>query len=161
MPNLQLVNAKENEEKILKLPTNDTRPSPPEASTCELLQSGDNQVTANISSRKFKTENLRLNYASFTRRTKEFHKSIQKKDNRLERSIDDSADLVIESERSCENRSVRDSKVDFSELLRSLKKDNRKFFKTVGKPLESLSTSGSTNAVVNVTPGFHLDSWHK
>ena len=96
--------------KSLKLSTNDTKPSPPEASTCKLMPSGYNQIASNISSRKCKNENLRESYASVT---------IQKKDDQLERSIHDSADFAIESKRSCENKSVRDSKIDFSELLRS------------------------------------------
>ena len=106
-------------EKSFKLSTNDTRPFPPEATTWKLMPSGDYQIVTNISSRKCKNENVRESYASVTRRSKEVHKSIQKKDDQLERSIDDSADFVIKSKGSCENKSVRDSKVDFSELLRS------------------------------------------
>ena len=51
-------------EKSLKS-TNDTRSSPPEASTCKLIPSGDNQIAANISSRKCKNENIRESYASY------------------------------------------------------------------------------------------------
>ena len=98
---------------------------------------------------------------SVTRRSKEVHKSIQKKDDQLERRIDDSADFVIKSKRSCENNSVRDSKVDFSELLRSFRKDDRSFPKTVEKPPESPSTSGSINTVGNVTSQCDLDSGDK
>ena len=89
------------------------------------MPSGDNQIATNISSRKCKNENVRESYASVTRRSKEVHKSMQKKDDQLERRIDNSA--VIKSKCSCENNSVRDSKVDFSELLRSLRKDDRSF----------------------------------
>ena len=103
------------------------------------MPSGNNRIASNISSRKCKNENVRESYDSVTGRAKEVHKSIKKKDNQLERSIDDSADIVTESKRSCKNKSVSDSKVDFSELLRSLRKDDRSFPKTVGvrKPLES------------------------
>ena len=114
-------------EKSLKLLANDTRSSPPEASTCKLMPSGDNQITTNISSRKGKNENVRESYASVIRRVKEVHKSVQKKDYLLEISIEDSADFVIKSERSYENKSVRDSKIDFYELLRSLRRDDRSF----------------------------------
>ena len=85
------------------------------------MPSADNQITTNISSRKCKNGNVRESYASVTRRVKKIHKSIQKKDDQLQRNIEDSADFVIKSKRSCENKSVRDSKVDFSELLRPLK----------------------------------------
>ena len=104
------------------------------------------------------TSNVRESYTSVTRRLKEVHKSIQKNDDQLERSIDDSADFVIESKRSCENKSVRDSKVDFSELLRSLSKDNKSFPKTVKKPPESPSMSGSINTTGNVNSRCDLDS---
>ena len=80
------------------------------------------------------------------------------KDDQLETSIDDSADFVIKSKRSCENKSARDSKVDFSELFNSLRKDDRSFPKTVEKPPESPSTSGSINMAANVTSGCDLDS---
>ena len=50
-----------------------------------------------------------------------------------------------------------DSKVDFSELLRSLRKDDRSFPKTVEKPPESPSTSGSINTAGNVTSWGDLD----
>ena len=60
---------------------------------------------------------------------KEVHKSIQKKNDQLERSIEESADFVIKSKLSYENKGVRDSKVDFSELLRSLRRDDRNFTK--------------------------------
>ena len=102
------------------------------------MRSGDNQIATNISSRKCKNKNVRESYASVTRRSNEVYKSIQEKDDQLERNIDDSADFVI-------NKSVRDSKVNFSELLRSLRKDDRSFPKTVEKPPESPSTSGSIN----------------
>ena len=46
---------------------------------------------------------------------------------------------------------MRDNKVDFSKLLRSLRKDDRSFRKIVAKPPESLSTSGSINIAGNVT----------
>ena len=114
-------------EKSLKLLANNTRSSPPEASTCKLMPSGDNQIATNISSRKGKNENVRESYASVTRRVKEVHKSVQKKDYQLERSIEDSADFVIKSKRSYENKSARDSKIDFSELLRSLRRYDRSF----------------------------------
>ena len=84
------------------------------------MPSGDNQIATNIVSRKCKYENVRESYVSVTRRSKEVHKSIKKKDDQLERSIDDSVDSVIESKRCCENKSVSDGKVDFSELLRFL-----------------------------------------
>ena len=145
-------------EKSLKLSTNDTRSFPPEASTCKLMPSGDNQIATNVSSRKCKNENVRESYASVTRRVKKVHKSIQKKDDQLERSTEDSADFVIKSRRSYGNKSVRDSKVDFSELLRSLRKDDRSFTKTVVKPPESPSTSGSINTAGNVTSRDDLDS---
>ena len=48
--------------------------------------------------------------------------------------------------------------MDFSELLRSLRKDDRSFPKTVEKPPESPSTSGSINATSNVTSRYDLDS---
>ena len=64
---------------------------------------------------------------------KKVHKSLHKKDDQLERSIEDSADFVIKYKYSYENKSIRDSKVDFSELLRSLRKDDRSFTKTVEK----------------------------
>ena len=80
------------------------------------------------------------------------------KDDQLETSIDDSADFVIKSKRSCENKSARDSKVDFSELFSSLRKDDRSFPKTVEKPPESPSTSGSINTAANVTSRCDLDS---
>ena len=89
---------------------------------------------------------------------KKVHKSIQKKDDQLERTIEDSANFVIKSKRSYENKSVRDSKVDFSELLRSLRKDDRSFPKTVQKPPESPSTSGSITTAGNVTSRGDLDS---
>ena len=50
-------------------------------------------------------------------------------------------------------------KVDFSELLRSLRKDDRSIPKGVEKPPESLSTSGSINTAGNVTSRGDLDSW--
>ena len=121
------------------------------------MPSGDNQIATNISSRKCKNENVQESYASVTRRSKEVNKSIQKKDDYLERSIYDSADFVIKSKRSCENKSVRDSKVDFSELLKSLRKDERSFPKTVEKPPKSPSTSGSINTARNVTSRCDLD----
>ena len=80
------------------------------------------------------------------------------KDDQLERSIDDSPDFVIKYKRSCENKSARDSKIDFSELLSSLRKDDGSFPKTVEKPPESPSTSGSINTAVNVTSRCDLDS---
>ena len=89
---------------------------------------------------------------------KKFHKSIQKKDDQLERSTEDSADFVIKSKHSYQNKTVRDSKVDFSELLMSLRKDDRSFTKTVEKPSESPSTSGSINTAGNVTSRDDLDS---
>ena len=135
----------------MKLSTNDTRSFPPEANTCKLMPSGDNQIATNIINRKCKNENVRESYASVTRQVKKVHKSIQKKDNQLERSIEDSTDFAIKSKRSYENKSVRDSKLDFSELLRSLRKDDRSFTKTVEKPPESPSTSGSINTAGNVT----------
>ena len=60
--------------------------------------------------------------------------------------------------RSYENKSVRDSKVDFSELLRSLRRDDRSFTKTVEKTPESRSTSGGINTAGNVTSRDDLDS---
>ena len=89
---------------------------------------------------------------------KEVHKSIQKKDDQLERSIDDSADVVIESKHCCKNKSVRDSKVDFSELPLSSRKDDRSFPKTVEKLPESPSTSVSIKTARNVTSRCDLDS---
>ena len=67
--------------------TDDRRSFPPEASTCELMPSGYNQIATNISSRKCKKENVRENYTSVTRWSKEVHKSIQKKDEQLERVL--------------------------------------------------------------------------
>ena len=96
-------------------------------------------------------------YASVTRWSKKVHKSIQKKDDQLERSTEGSADFVIKSRGSYENKSFRDSKVDFSELLRSLRKDGRSFPKTVEKPPESPSMSGSINTAGNVTSQNDLD----
>ena len=148
-------------EKSLKLSTKDKRHFPPEYTTCKLMPSGDNQIVINISSRKCKNENVRESYASVTRWSKEVRKSIQKKDDQLERSIDDSTDFVIKSKCSCENKSVRASKVDFSELLRSLRKDDRSFLKTVEKPPESPSTSGSIKTAGNVTSWCDLDSGHE
>ena len=145
-------------EKSLKLSTNDTRFFPPKASTCKLRKSGHDHIFTNISSRKCKNENLRESYATVTRRSKKVHKSVQKKDDQLERSIEGSADFVIKSRGSYENKSVRDSKVDFSELLRSLRKDNRSFPKAVEKPPESPLTSGSINTAGNVTSWGDLDS---
>ena len=49
-------------------------------------------------------------------------------------------------------------KVDFSEVLRSLRRDDRSFTKTVEKPPESPSTSGSINTAGNVTSRDDLDS---
>ena len=49
-----------------KLSTNDTRPFPPEATTCKLMPSGDNQIATNISSQKGKNENAQESYASVT-----------------------------------------------------------------------------------------------
>ena len=86
------------------------------------MPSGDNQIAKNISSQTCKNKNVRESYASVTKWSKEVHKSIPKKDDQLERRFTNSTDFVIESKRSCENKSVRDSKVDFSELLRSLRK---------------------------------------
>ena len=123
------------------------------------MPSGNNQIATNISSRKCKNENVQESYASVTRLSKKVHKSIQKKDEQLERSIEDSADFVIKSKHSYENKSVRDSKVDFSELLRSLRKDDRSIPKGVEKPPESLSTSGSINTAGNMTSRGDLDSW--
>ena len=123
------------------------------------MPSGNNQIATNISSRKCKNENVRESYASVTRRSKKVHKSIQKQDEQLDRSIEDSTDFVIKSKHSYENKSVRDSKVDFSELLRSLRKDDRSIPKGVEKPPESLSTSGSINTAGNVTSRGDLDSW--
>ena len=89
---------------------------------------------------------------------KKVHKSIQKKDEQLERSIEDSVDFVIKSKRSYENKSVRDCKVDFSEIIRSLRKDDRRFTKTVEKLPVSPPTSGSINTAGNVTSQDELDS---
>ena len=111
-----------------------------------------------LATKNAKKENVRESYASVTRQSKKVYKSIQKKDDQLERSIDYSADFVIHSKSSCENKSVRDSKVDFSELLRSLRKDDRSFPKTVEKPPESPSTSGSINTAGNVISRCDLDS---
>ena len=101
---------------------------------------------------------IRESYASVTRRSKKVRKSIQKKGDQLDRSTEDSDDLVIKSKRSYENKSVKYSKVNFSELLRSLRKDHRSFPKTVEKPTESPSTSGSINTAENVTSQSDLDS---
>ena len=49
-------------------------------------------------------------------------------------------------------------KVDFSEVLRSFRWDDRSFTKTVEKPPESPSTSGSINTAGNVTSRDDLDS---
>ena len=51
------------------------------------MPSGYNQIATNISSRKCKKENVRENYTSVTRWSKEVHKSIQKKDEQLERVL--------------------------------------------------------------------------
>ena len=56
------------------------------------------------------------------------------------------------------NKSVRDNKVDFSKLLRSLKRDDRSFTKIVEKLPESPSTSGSNYTSSNVISRDHLDS---
>ena len=48
------------------------------------MPSGYNQIATNISRRKYKKENVRENYTSVTRWSKEVHKSIQKKDDQLE-----------------------------------------------------------------------------
>ena len=104
-----------------------------------------------------KRESMR-DYASVTKRSRVVHKSMQKKDDQLERSIDDSADFIIESKRSCKNKSVRDSKVDFSELLMFFGKNDRSFPKTVKKPPESPSTSGSINTAGSVTSRYDLHS---
>ena len=90
-------------EKSLKLSTNGTRFFPPEASKCKLMPSGDSKMATNISSQKCKNENVRESYASVTRQVKKVHESIQKKDDQLERSIEDSADFVIKSKRSYKN----------------------------------------------------------
>ena len=81
------------------------------------MPSGDNRIATNISNRKCKNENVWESFASVARRVKKVHKSIHKKDDQLERSIEDSADFVIKYKYSYENKSIRDSKVDFSELL--------------------------------------------
>ena len=65
---------------------------------------------------------------------------------------------MIKYKCSYKNKSVRDSKVDFSELLRSLKRDDRSFTKIVEKLPESPSTSGSNYTSGNVTSRDHLDS---
>ena len=80
----------------MKLSSNDTRPFPSEVSSCELMPSGYNQTTTNISSRKCKQEKVRESYANITTWSKEVHESIEKKDDQLERIIDDSADFVID-----------------------------------------------------------------
>ena len=49
-------------------------------------------------------------------------------------------------------------KVDFSEVLRSFRWDDRSFTKTVEKPPESPSTSGSINTAGNVISRDDLDS---
>ena len=72
------------------------------------MPSEDNHIATNISSRKYNDENVWESCASVTRRSKEVCKSKQKKDDLLDRSIDNSA------EHSCENKSIRDSEVDFS-----------------------------------------------
>ena len=49
-------------------------------------------------------------------------------------------------------------KVDFSEVLRYLRRDDRSFTKTVEKPPESPSTSGSINIAGNMTSRDDLGS---
>ena len=75
----------------------------------------------------------------------------------FKRSIEDSADFVIKSKGSYKNKIIRDSKLHFSELVRSLRKDDRSFTKTVEKPPESPSTSGSIKTAGNVTSRDVLD----
>ena len=60
-------------EKCLKLSANVARPSAPKASSYELMPSGDNEIAANISNRKWKNEIVRKSYASVTTRSKEVH----------------------------------------------------------------------------------------
>ena len=70
-----------------KLSTNDTRTFTLEASMCGLMPPGDNQIATKIRSQKCKIEIVRESYASVTRRSKEVHKSIQKKDDKHETSM--------------------------------------------------------------------------
>ena len=84
-------------EKTLKFASNGTGYFPPKLITYELMPSADNLSFNNINSQRCENRKFQESYAIVVGRSKRVHKSIQRKDDQLGRSIDNSADFVIES----------------------------------------------------------------
>ena len=116
------------------------------------MPSGDNQIATKLAVENTKTRMYERVMLLQDGRKKFINQYRRKMTNQRD------FDFVIKSKCSYENKGVKDSKVKFSELLRSLRNDDRGFPKTVEKPPESPSPSGSINTAWNVTSRGNLDS---